>query len=225
MTGPADCTKRMGRSSRSVKWLTLSRPPLPSRRGQATCGIELQDARKQRFRHSMRVLCGSPRAGGKVVRQLAPASKQGRLKDSSCSPSLHMGEALKSRVFLSADPLAGARVFPLAHPRTGLKVQFVRTAERLLEVQRFTETVSPRSWLLTGGGQDRVQQDGTLFLATPVDPLFLILPHLVEAGSLYRSLSDLIIGDDADALTEHICTLPRLAQQLVSPPPSQPSHH
>ena len=43
MTGPVHCTKRMGRSSRSVKWLTLSRPSSPSRRGQASCGIELQD--------------------------------------------------------------------------------------------------------------------------------------------------------------------------------------
>ena len=42
MTGPAHCTKRMGRSSRCVKWLTLSRPSSPSRRGQASCGIELR---------------------------------------------------------------------------------------------------------------------------------------------------------------------------------------
>ena len=61
---------------------------------------------------------------------------------------------LRSRVFLSADPLVGSRIFALQHPRTGVKVQFVRTAERVLEVQRFAEQVEPRSWMLTGESQD-----------------------------------------------------------------------
>ena len=43
MTGPAHCTKRMGRSSRHLQWLTLSRPASPSRRGEGTCGIVRQD--------------------------------------------------------------------------------------------------------------------------------------------------------------------------------------
>ena len=43
MTGPAHCTKRMGRSSRCVKWLTLSRPSSPSRRGRPSCGNRAED--------------------------------------------------------------------------------------------------------------------------------------------------------------------------------------
>lgn len=144
-----------------------------------------------------------------------------------------MGETTRTRIFLAADPLAGARTVRLQHPRTGVKVMFMRTAERLLEVQSFSEESSePRSWLLTGGGQGRVQQDGTLFLSTPVDPLFLILPHLWnargtgdgESRGYFRPLSDLIGGEDAEAIQEHVCTLPRLVDRLVRWRPPLPSH-
>lgn len=64
---------------------------------------------------------------------------------------------------------------------------------------------------------DRVQQDGSMFLVTPVDPLFFIVPCLLEAGQLFRSLGDLINGEDSDVLHEHVCTLPGLFDALVSP--------
>ena len=51
VTGPAHCSKRMSRSSRYVKWLTLSRPPLPPGRGQASCGIRLRMRKNICFRH------------------------------------------------------------------------------------------------------------------------------------------------------------------------------
>eukprot|EP00966_Prymnesium_polylepis_P278821 6440987-Prymnesium_polylepis.1 len=126
------------------------------------------------------------------------------------------------RVFLAADDLADASIFALKHPRTGSKLQFARTPGRLLEIQRFAEAATePRSWLLVGG-QDRVLQDGSLFLATPMDPLFMLLPQLLQARGTtdgerrgyFQPLSDVITGDDAAELVEHVCTLPRLVEQL-----------
>lgn len=127
------------------------------------------------------------------------------------------------RVFLAADDVSTAKVFALTHPRHGARVQFMRTAEQLLEVQRFADA-EPRSWLIAAeGGGDRVQQDGSFFLATPVDPLFFILPALLEARGTsadgpgyYKPLSDIICGDDAAPLQEHVCTLPGLVERLRS---------
>ena len=53
MTGPAHCTKRMGRSSLCVKWLTLSRPASPPGRGQASCGIRLRMRKNSCFKASV----------------------------------------------------------------------------------------------------------------------------------------------------------------------------
>ena len=130
---------------------------------------------------------------------------------------------MAERVFVAAEDVANAQIFALKHPRTGVTAQFARTASRLLEVHRFAEpSTEPRSWLLAGG-QDRVLQDGGLFLATPVDPLFVLLPQLLKARGTtdggerrgyFQPLSDLIDGEDTIAIQEHVCTLPRLVQQL-----------
>lgn len=104
---------------------------------------------------------------------------------------------MAERVFVSAEDLEGAQFFALNHPRTNTRVQFARTASKILEIQRFSEATEPRSWLIIGG-QDRVLQDGSLFLATPVDPLFILLPQVAATNAspqisfLVSSMLDLI---------------------------------
>ena len=63
-------------------------------------------------------------------------------------------DALAHRVFLTADDLSSAALFPLLHPRTDTRAMFARTAGRLLEVQQYRDK-DKRSWLL--GGLERVQ--------------------------------------------------------------------
>ena len=85
------------------------------------------------------------------------------------------------RLFLSAaDLAAGCKIFRLPHPRTQQAFSIALVGgTQLVEIQKFQEppAENPRSWLITGG-LERVQQDGTLFVCTPMDPLFLLLPAL-----------------------------------------------
>ena len=110
------------------------------------------------------------------------------------------------RLFLSASDLSqGCRIARIAHPRTAQPFAVALAGgQHLLEVQKCQESPveNPRSWLLTGG-IERVQQEGALFIATPLDPLFLLLPPLrslrggdasirrESSGGLFRPLSDL----------------------------------
>ena len=82
------------------------------------------------------------------------------------------------RIFLSAADLSTAKLARLTHPRTAAPLAVcLASSGTLLEVQKFCEgEKEPRSWLLAGA--ERVQQDSSLFLATPLDPIFLILPRL-----------------------------------------------
>jgi len=136
-----------------------------------------------------------------------------------------MASAAHTRVILASADVSNSQIFPLTHPRTGGAAQFVRTADALLEVQRFADSSTPRSWLL-GGQLELVQQDGSMLLATPIDPLFLLIPQLQEArggagsGAEHRGrftqLSDALTGEHAAALEEHVATLPRLAERLAA---------
>ena len=112
----------------------------------------------------------------------------------------------KRRIFLSKEDLStGCRIVRAEHPRTAQPFAVALANGTLLEVSKFQEPPAdhPRSWLLAGAGPERVQQDGTLFVATPLDPLFLLLPHLralrgdaadnrrESSAGLFRPFSDL----------------------------------
>ena len=79
------------------------------------------------------------------------------------------------RLFLSAADLVGAVIVRLSHPRTGQTISVARSGDVLLELNRWSDGAK-HSWLLTGA--ERVQRDGVLYLATPLDPLLLLLPSL-----------------------------------------------
>ena len=109
------------------------------------------------------------------------------------------------RIFLSAADLSeGCRIASLLHPRTAHPISVaLTTSGDLLEIHKFCEPPDehPHSWMLVGG-MERVQQDGSLYLATPLDPLFLLLPPLRalrggagqnrrdSSAGLFRPLSD-----------------------------------
>ena len=101
------------------------------------------------------------------------------MADPSAKPATLAKEA-KLRIFVAPCDLAASKIVRLNHPRTKTPMSVAIAAEntRLLEIQRFSESEKGelRSWLLAGA--ERVQQDGSLFVATPLDPLFLLLPRL-----------------------------------------------
>lgn len=122
---------------------------------------------------------------------------------------------LPQRVFISSGSVS--TFFTAHHPRSGVLMQFAVAGDRLLEVQCLMH-LEPKSWLWA----EHVQQDGRLFIANPIDPLFMLLPHLIEArgssGSehpgLYKPLSDILEGEDAAVLETHVLALPSILQQL-----------
>jgi ribonuclease H2 subunit B len=76
----------------------------------------------------------------------------------------------------------------LRHPRTDQKALYMFSDEgrRVHEIVTFNEV--HRSWFIG----DCVKQDGTFHIATPVDPVFLLLPYLTRASAqndvLFRQL-------------------------------------
>ena len=141
--------------------------------------------------------------------------------------------APKQRVFLSAADLSAAKIGKIRHPRTlaPLSVALCKASEdnaMLLEIQRFSEPAAsePRSWLIAGG-MERVQQDGALFLATPIDPLFLLLRACGaprrgadRPAGYYKpmsELSDAVVdgGDEHEAAAFEACVLSGFSQAAL----------
>ena len=109
--------------------------------------------------------------------------------------------------------------FAAHHPRTGELLQFAVAGEQVLEIQVFS-SAEPGSWMW----EDFVLQDNRLYVATPIDPLFLLLPRLEAARGtvssehrgLFKPLSDALDAHaDAEALTAHVASLPSLNKRLV----------
>ena len=126
-----------------------------------------------------------------------------------------------SRLFLSAADLTGAQLVRTSHPRTGSTISVARAGDVLLELQRWSDSTEPHSWLLSGA--ERVQREGVLFMATPIDPLFLLLPHFRrvrgssggEHKGYFRPLSELVSGTDCEAALEATAlSLPSIAKRI-----------
>jgi len=86
----------------------------------------------------------------------------------------------------------------LRHPKTNEAATFLynQVTGKLCELLAFTE--EHRSWFV---GQKLVS-DGRLFLATPVNPVFLVLPYLAKATRLVPL--DQMLEDDKFPLTEEL---------------------
>ncbi|KAH7284490.1 hypothetical protein KP509_34G056400 [Ceratopteris richardii] len=81
----------------------------------------------------------------------------------------------------------------LKNPKTGEKACYMMTADIVQEIHWFKEQFS--SWFLG----NHVLEDGSLYIGTPVDPLFLLLPILDDArmkkgddAGKFRSLEEIL---------------------------------
>ncbi|XP_074658404.1 ribonuclease H2 subunit B-like [Tubulanus polymorphus] len=106
------------------------------------------------------------------------AEELGRVKQNQCILIL-------PETSLSAqDTENGQNFYQIRHPKTGESCLFMISngGTRLHEVIKFDE--SYRSWFIG----NHVQQDGGLYLVTPMDPIFLLLPYLQKSLKDNRSV-------------------------------------
>lgn len=85
---------------------------------------------------------------------------------------------MSGRFDLGASDLDDSRTLQcvsLAHPRHGKPARFLHTNNKIWEINRVYQP--PSSWIM----QHEIQEDGSFYMCTPIDPLFLALP-LLERG-------------------------------------------
>ncbi|XP_070537824.1 ribonuclease H2 subunit B-like [Ptychodera flava] len=82
----------------------------------------------------------------------------------------------------------------LRHPKTdhGAMFMFTNDNTSVLEVLRFEDDY--RSWFVG----ETVQEDGSLYMTTPIDPLFLVLPYLIRAdqSGMFMTLDQIVSDED-----------------------------
>jgi hypothetical protein len=80
--------------------------------------------------------------------------------------------------------------FTVPHPRHGLPTRYAVSPTGLWECQVLLEgEKQPSSWLVDAD----VYREGQLYVATVMDPLFLVLPELRKSASKVRSLFDSVV--------------------------------
>ncbi|XP_032776841.2 ribonuclease H2 subunit B isoform X1 [Daphnia magna] len=92
----------------------------------------------------------------------------------------------------------------LRNPKTGSGTlyAFSHNYTKIYEINQFDEP--KRSWFI----DNSVQSDGSLFLTTSIDPLFLILPYLYKAK--YTSPIDQLLVDDEYPDTKKLTTCSKM---------------
>lgn len=85
------------------------------------------------------------------------------------------------------------QIIQLPDPHSGEMARYAIRGDRLLEVHK-VDPSSPRSWFIGNS----VQQDGSLHVMSPIDPLFILIPILdkarrktTESDGVYLPISDL----------------------------------
>ncbi|CAD5118723.1 DgyrCDS7405 [Dimorphilus gyrociliatus] len=86
----------------------------------------------------------------------------------------------------------------LRHPRSDeafmVYVSFEKNKILVYEVLKFEEQY--RSWFI----DDEVQSDGSLYLITPIDLRFIILPYLLKKSSQYMQIEEILSDEEYDNL-------------------------
>ncbi|KAK3251880.1 hypothetical protein CYMTET_38802 [Cymbomonas tetramitiformis] len=80
--------------------------------------------------------------------------------------------AAHQRVMLAYGDCAEAETLKLTNPQTGKASDYILRGEHLLEINLVKDQYT--SWL----AGESIIEDGSLYLSTPVDPLFMLLPTL-----------------------------------------------
>ncbi|CUS07055.1 unnamed protein product [Tuber aestivum] len=111
-------------------------------------------------------------------------------------------------------PATDLKIITLLHPRTLVPTRYlIHPAQGLHEITKLTApSPTPRSWLLTpppepcrppkwlGNGQ--ILQDGSIYICTPMDPIFVLLPRLFPADEADAIDRFLPVGDLFEELTK-----------------------
>ncbi|ELR21040.1 Ydr279p family (RNase H2 complex component) protein [Acanthamoeba castellanii str. Neff] len=117
------------------------------------------------------------------------------------------------RIFIlpqNAEGQQDLKIITLPHPRTGAAARFMVRSGQVLEIQKVTERY--RCWFK----DNYVHKDGSLFIATEVDPLFLLVP-LLEKNRKQTSESAGYFCEKDQILTEDFEAYPGYAHFLEWP--------
>jgi len=99
----------------------------------------------------------------------------------------------------------------LRHPRTNKPASYLCTKDAVCEVNYFKPKTS--CWFIG----ERVRSDGSLLVATPIDPLFLALPYLFHAaqsssGKNFMLLDQTLVDEDFEAVSKRL--LPTMTSEV-----------
>ncbi|GKD67217.1 ribonuclease H2 subunit B [Tanacetum coccineum] len=115
----------------------------------------------------------------------------------------------------SASDPAGGRFLQLRHPKTGDATCYLLINDGLQEVNWFKQSYS--SWFIG----DYISQDGSLYAATQVDPVFILLPLFDQARmkngddqGKFRQLDDIIYLHDYPGY-HHLANIAENSMQVV----------
>lgn len=80
----------------------------------------------------------------------------------------------------------------LPHPKSGLSTMYAFKDKKSWEILKFSEKY--RSWFCN----DSVQEDGSLYILSPIDPIFLAIPYLskIAKKGKYMTLDQTFIDDN-----------------------------
>ncbi|GAQ78519.1 ribonuclease H2 subunit B [Klebsormidium nitens] len=109
------------------------------------------------------------------------------------------GDILERRVLITYDQkenagtTTGGEALHLRHPKTAVPSLYLLIREKLQEVHWFKQQLA--SWFIG----ESVSEDGSLYLSSPVDPLFIALPLLEQARmkkgdspGMFRGLEEML---------------------------------
>ncbi|XVF13757.1 hypothetical protein REPUB_Repub08aG0235100 [Reevesia pubescens] len=125
----------------------------------------------------------------------------------------------ESRLLIAPDPGANvdgsSRLLSLLHPKSGTKTSYLLSNGLLQELHWFKQPYG--SWFLG----DYVSEDGSLYTATPIDPVFSMLPLFEEARmkkvddpGKFRQLDEILFINDYPGY-QHLSSIAENCMQIV----------
>ncbi|XVF52136.1 hypothetical protein PTKIN_Ptkin04bG0240400 [Pterospermum kingtungense] len=125
----------------------------------------------------------------------------------------------ESRLLIAPDPGANgngsARLLSLRHPKSGVRTSYLLSNGLLQELHWFKQSYG--SWFLG----DYVSKDGSMYTATPIDPVFIMLPIFEEARmkkgddpGKFRQLDEILFISDYPGY-QHLFSIAENCMQVV----------
>lgn len=125
----------------------------------------------------------------------------------------------ESRLLIASDPgtngNGSGRLLSLRHPKSGVRTSYLLCNGFLQELHWFKQPYG--SWFLG----DYVSEDGSLYTATPIDPVFIMLPIFEEARmkkaddpGKFRQLDEILFINDYPGY-QHLFSIAENCMQVV----------